>query len=129
MERPLSSNELMDMLAKREQEDMTPAERKAVRNMPLPVSKPSQAERALMKQKQREQYAANKQRIIQHMKKRGLRPEAIAGLVANIQHETGGSFDFEQKQTKSGSPTDPETIEQGGYGLFQFDDFGKNTGS
>ena len=96
--------------------------------MERPQSKPSETERALMRQQQRDEYAANKARVIQHMKKRGLRPEAIAGLVANIQHETGGSFDFQQKQTKTGSPTDPRTIEHGGYGLFQFDNFKKNVG-
>ena len=122
MERPLSSDELMDMLAKREQEDMTPAEREAVRNMPLPVSKPSAEEIAAMKEARRQEYRDNRQRVIKHLKKRGLRPAAIAGIVGNIDVETGGSFDFQQRQTKSGDPRDPNTVEGGGYGLFQFDD-------
>lgn len=122
MERPLSSDELMDMLAKREQEDMTPSEREAVRNMPLPVSKPSAEEIAAMKEARRQEYRDNRQRVIEHLKKRGLRPAAIAGIVGNIDVETGGSFDFQQRQTKSGDPRDPNTVEGGGYGLFQFDD-------
>ena len=96
MERPLSSDELMDMLAKREQEDMTPAERKAVRDMPTPVSKPDAEEIAAMKEARRQEYRDNRQRVIEHLKKRGLRPAAIAGIVGNIDVETGGSFDFQQ---------------------------------
>ena len=122
MERPLSSDELMDMLAKREQEDMTPTEQKAVRNMPLPVSKPNAKEIAAMKEAGRQEFRDNKQRIITHLKKKGLSNAAIAGIVGNIEVETGGSFDFTQKQTKTGNPRSPETVEGGGYGLFQFDD-------
>ena len=122
MERPLSSDELMDMLAKREQKDMTPAERKAVRSMPTPKSKPSAEEIAAMKEAGRQEFRDNRQRVIKHLQKRGLRPAAIAGIVGNIDVETGGSFDFQQRQTKSGDPRDPNTIEGGGYGLFQFDD-------
>jgi hypothetical protein len=122
MERPLSSSELMDMLAKREQKDMTPAERKDVRNMPLPVSKPSAKEIAAMKEAGRQEFKNNKQRVITHLKKKGLSNAAIAGIVGNIEVETGGSFDFTQKQTKTGDPRSPEIVEGGGYGLFQFDD-------
>ena len=122
MERPLSSDELMDMLTKREQEDMTPAERKAARDMPTPVSKPSTEDIAAMKEAGLQEFRDNKARVIEHLKGKGLSNAAIAGIVGNIEIETGGSFDFTQKQTRSGDPRSPETVEGGGYGLFQFDD-------
>ena len=96
--------------------------------MELPVSKPSGEEISAMKQEQRDTYSDNKQRIINHLRSRGIRPQAIAGIVGNIAVETGGSFDFSQKQTRTGSPTDPETLDYGGYGLFQFDDYSPGQG-
>jgi len=96
--------------------------------MERPQTKPSETERALMKQEKREDYAANRQRVIRHLQKRGLSNAAIAGIVGNIDVETGGSFDHTLRQTVSGRASDPRTIESGGYGLFQFDDYAKNTG-
>ena len=95
--------------------------------MALPKPKPSKAVQQKLKVEKAAVYAKNKERVLSHLKNRGLRPEAIAALAANIEHETGGSYDFSQKQTKSGSPSDPRTIERG-YGLFQFDNFKKNVG-
>jgi hypothetical protein len=93
-----------------------------IRDMPLPESKPSEEEIAEMKEAGRQEFRDNKQRVIDHLKKRGLSNAAIAGIVGNIDVETGGSFDYTQRQTRSGDPRDPRTIESGGYGLFQFDD-------
>lgn len=128
MERPLTNKQMMDLLAKQEQEDMTPAERRAVRSMPTPDSKPSAKQIAAKKQEKQKDYAANRQRVIRHLQKRGLSNAAIAGIVGNIDVETGGSFDHTLRQTVSGKASDPRTIESGGYGLFQFDDYAKNTG-
>ena len=90
--------------------------------MERPVSKPSDAEIAAMKEAGRQEFRDNKARVIEHLKGKGLSNAAIAGIVGNIEIETGGSFDFTQKQTRSGDPRSPETVEGGGYGLFQFDD-------
>jgi hypothetical protein len=122
MEQPLSREEMTNLLIRREQEDMTPAEKQAIRNMPISESKPSADQIAEMKEERRQEYRNNRQRVINHLKKRGLSNAAIAGVVGNIDVETGGSFDYQQRQTKSGNPRDPETVEGGGYGLFQFDD-------
>lgn len=51
-----------------------------------------------------------KQQLIAHMQKLGFPENAIPAIMANIEVETGGSFDYRQKQ-KGGR----------GYGLLQFD--------
>ena len=90
--------------------------------MELPEPKPSEETRKALKAEKRRVYAENKKRVIEHLQDRGLSRAAISGIVGNIDVETGGSFDYRQRQTQSGSPSDPRTIEGGGYGLFQFDD-------
>ena len=50
------------------------------------------------------------QEIISILKDKGYSDKAIAGILGNIELETGGTFDYQQKQ-KGGD----------GYGLFQFD--------
>ena len=54
--------------------------------------------------------ATNKEQVVALLKEKGYSDAAIAGIIGNIDVETGGTFDFQQKQ-KKGS----------GYGLFQFD--------
>jgi hypothetical protein len=97
--------------------------------MALPKPKPSKAVQQKLKVEKAAVYAKNKEKVLQHLQKRGLRNKAIAAIMANIDVETGGSFDFKQKQTKSGSPSDPRIIEGGGVGLFQFDDYQKGVGN
>jgi len=48
--------------------------------------------------------------IVEMLKEYNLSPSAMAAIIGNIDVETGGSFDFQQKQ-RNGN----------GYGLFQFD--------
>ena len=96
--------------------------------MELPKSKPSDDTRKDLAVEKRNVYNKNKNRVVEHLKSKGLRDKAVAAILANIDIETGGSFDFTQKQTKSGDPSDPRTIEYGGYGLFQFDDYSPNQG-
>lgn len=50
------------------------------------------------------------QEIVDTLKDKGYSDEAIAGIMGNIELETGGTFDYEQKE-KGGNA----------YGLFQFD--------
>ena len=95
--------------------------------MELPTPKPAE-EVAAVKARRQQRYRDNRQRVIDHLKKRGLSNAAIAGIVGNIDVETGGSFDFQQRQTKSGKAHDPNFIKGGAYGLFQFDDPGKKAG-
>ena len=90
--------------------------------MALPKPKPSKAVQQKLKAEETAAYAKNKKRVIEHLKKRGLRDVAIAGIIGNIDVETGGTFDFQQRQTKSGDPRDPNITPGGAYGLFQFDD-------
>ena len=97
--------------------------------MALPKPKPSKAVQQKLKVEKAAVYAKNKEKVLKHLQERGLRNKAIAAIMANIDVETGGSFDFKQKQTKSGSPSDPRTIEGGGVGLFQFDDYKKGVGN
>ena len=97
--------------------------------LPLPKPKPSKAVQQKLKVEKAAVYAKNKEKVLKHLQERGLRNKAIAAIMANIDVETGGSFDFKQKQTKSGSPSDPRTIEGGGVGLFQFDDYEKGVGN
>ena len=97
--------------------------------MALPKPKPSKAVQQKLKVEKSAVYAKNKEKVLKHLQKRGLRNKAIAAIMANIDVETGGSFDYKQKQTKSGKPTDPRTIKGGGVGLFQFDDYEKNVGN
>ncbi len=95
--------------------------------MELPTPKPAE-EVAAVKARRQQRYKDNRQRVIDHLKKRGLSNAAIAGIVGNIDIETGGTFDFQQRQTKSGDPRDPNIIPGGAYGLFQFDNPGKRAG-
>ena len=95
--------------------------------MELPTPKPAE-EVAAVKARRQQRYKDNRQRVITHLKKRGLSNAAIAGIVGNIDIETGGTFDFQQRQTKSGDPRDPNIIPGGAYGLFQFDNPGKRAG-
>ena len=95
--------------------------------MERPTPKPAEEVKAV-KARRQQKYKNNRQRVIDHLKKRGLSNAAIAGIVGNIDVETGGSFDFQQRQTKSGKAHDPNFIKGGAYGLFQFDDPGKSAG-
>jgi len=52
----------------------------------------------------------NKEQVVALLKEKGYPAAAIAGIVGNIDVETGGTFNYQQKQ-KGGA----------GYGLFQFD--------
>jgi hypothetical protein len=104
------------------------ADEERMRTMPLPESKPSADEIAAMKEAGRQEFRDNRQRVINHLKKRGLSNAAIAGIVGNIDVETGGSFDYQQRQTRTGDPRSPDIKEGGGYGLFQFDDPGRKAG-
>lgn len=52
----------------------------------------------------------NRADIIKMLRAKGYSDAAIAGIIGNIDVETGGSFDYTQKQKKGN-----------GYGLFQFD--------
>jgi len=54
--------------------------------------------------------SSSKQQIIDYLKDKGYSNEAIAGIVANIEVETGGTFDYKQKEKGKGI----------GEGLFQF---------
>lgn len=56
---------------------------------------------------------SNKQEVFNILKQKGLPSNAIAGIMANIDVETGGSFDYLQKQIKGP-----------GRGLFQLDPTG-----
>jgi len=61
--------------------------------------------------------SSSKQQIIDHLKDKGYSKEAIAGIVGNIDVETGGSFDYKQKELNAkGKPK-----KDGAEGLFQFD--------
>ena len=51
------------------------------------------------------------QEIIDLLKDKGYSDKAIAGILGNIELETGGTFDYQQKEKGEGE----------GYGLFQFD--------
>ena len=54
------------------------------------------------------------QEIIDLLKDKGYSDKAIAGILGNIELETGGTFDYQQKEEGEGE----------GYGLFQFDPSG-----
>ena len=54
--------------------------------------------------------ATSKEQVVSLLREKGYSDAAIAGIIGNIDVETGGTFDYQQKQ-KKGS----------GYGLFQFD--------
>ena len=54
-----------------------------------------------------------KLQVFKELKARGLPYTAIAGLMGNIDVETGGTFDFQEKQGKDDKGP--------GYGLFQFE--------
>ena len=95
---------------------------------PRPSSEQTKAILADRSAARAEEHEQNRQDIIAHLKERGLRPEAIAAIVGNIAVETGGSFKFDQMQTRSGDPYDPNTVRFGGYGLFQFDDYSPGQG-
>ena len=96
--------------------------------MELPKSKSPDAFKKF-KEDRSKVYEANKNKVVEHLQKRGLRKEAIAAMLANIDVETGGSFDFTQKQTVSGRAGDPRIVKGGGVGLFQFDDYQKGVGN
>jgi len=53
----------------------------------------------------------NRSDVLNYLKQKGLSRNAIIGIAANIDVETGGSFDYQQKQLNDGP----------GYGLFQLD--------
>ena len=52
-----------------------------------------------------------KTQVQRYLESKGLRQEAVAGIMANIKSETGGSFDYKQKEKGKS---------KGGRGLFQF---------
>ena len=61
--------------------------------------------------------SSSKQQIIDHLKDKGYTKEATAGIVGNIDVETGGTFDYKQKQLDDKG----KVVKDGGEGLFQFD--------
>ena len=75
--------------------------------MELPKIKPSAEEidRKLLKEMDDKNTKIIKLELLHTLKTVVLREKAaIAGIVGNIDVETGGSFDYTQKQTKSGDP-------------------------
>ena len=54
----------------------------------------------------------NQRKIYKHLKNKDLSDKAIAAIMGNINHETGGTFDFQQKEIGA-KPEDQ------GYGLIQ----------
>ena len=58
-----------------------------------------------------EKKLANQIAIYEHLKSRGLSDKAAAGLMAQIQHESAGTFDYQWQEHSGG----------GGHGLFQMD--------
>ena len=54
----------------------------------------------------------NQRRIYKHLKNKDLSDKAIAAIMGNINHETGGTFNYQQKE-KGARPEDQ------GYGLIQ----------
>tara|TARA_R100000656_G_scaffold60082_1_gene46663 strand:+ start:146 stop:673 length:528 start_codon:yes stop_codon:yes gene_type:complete len=58
----------------------------------------------------------SKQQVIDYLKDKGYSNEAIAGITANIDIETGGTFNYKEKEDLK--VTGDELGE--GYGLFQF---------
>tara|TARA_R110002167_G_scaffold283906_1_gene489099 strand:+ start:177 stop:797 length:621 start_codon:yes stop_codon:yes gene_type:complete len=52
----------------------------------------------------------NIKKIIKNLKDKGYKDKTIAGIVANIELETGGTFDYKQNEVGEGT----------GYGLFQY---------
>ena len=61
--------------------------------------------------------SSSKQQVIDYLIDKGYSKEATAGIVANIEVETGGSFDYKQKELNAkGKPK-----KDGAEGLFQFD--------
>ena len=89
--------------------------------MELPTPKPSKAERDERYYQLRNE---NRIRVYEHLKRKGFSNAAIAGVMANIEVETGGSFNPFQKQTATGKPRSAR-LRGTGYGLFQLDKGGK----
>ena len=89
--------------------------------MELPASKPSKAKRDERYYQLRNE---NRIRVYEHLKRKGFSNEAIAGIMANIEIETGGSFNPFQRQTATGDPRRAK-MRGTGYGLFQLDQAGK----
>ena len=58
----------------------------------------------------------SKTEIIEYLREKGYSDEAVAGIVANIEVETGGSFDYKQQEDLE-KPGDGKGE---GYGLFQY---------
>jgi len=52
-----------------------------------------------------------KKQVQRYLESKGLRQEAVAGIMANIKSETGGSFNYKEKEVGK---------KKGGRGLFQF---------
>ena len=59
----------------------------------------------------------SKTEVIEYLKEKGYSDEAVAGITANIEVETGGTFDYKQKQLDDKG----KVVKDGGEGLFQFD--------
>ena len=59
----------------------------------------------------------NTQKIIKNLKNKGYKDKTIAGILGNIELETGGTFDYQEKEVGDG----------GGYGLFQYSNEMKNS--
>ena len=59
----------------------------------------------------------SKTEVIEYLKEKGYSDEAVAGIVANIEVETGGSFDYKQQEKGKGK----------GEGLFQYSGTMKNS--
>ena len=89
--------------------------------MELPTPKPSKSERD---ERYYQLRSENRVRVYEHLKRKGFSNAAIAGIMANIEVETGGSFNPFQKQTATGAPRSAK-LRGTGYGLFQLDKGGK----
>ena len=58
----------------------------------------------------------SKTEIIEYLREKGYSDEAVAGILANIEVETGGSFDYKQTEDLK-KPGDGKGE---GHGLFQY---------
>lgn len=132
----MASNWKMETSPKRTRlyEEQPEIQEEVVKDMPLPKPRPEAWQQSVtdygedLDKLYKEQQRENKVRVFEHLNNRGLRDEAIAAIMANIEVETGGSFSPAQAQTKSGKARDQARVRNGGTGLFQFDDYAKNQG-
>ena len=62
---------------------------------------------------------ANRQEVFDYLLEKDIPYNAVLGLMGNIDHETGGSFDYTQQQIKDYDTG--ETYDDKGYGIWQLD--------